>query len=693
MKTFPPERIRNVLLFGHQGTGKTSLAESLLFASGATTRLGRIEDGNTVCDYEPEEVKKGISVSVALAPVEWREHKINLLDSPGYADFIAEVKAAMRVADLAVLVVSAVEGIEVHHEILWELAAKAALPRLIFINKLDRERASYSSTLEEITSNLSGSFAPLHLPVGSEHDFAGVADVITKKAYRYDSANQTEQDLPPDLAPDAERLNTQIVESVAETDDSLLERYLEGEAIGAEEVTTGLARGLAAGVVFPVLAGSATKMIAIDRLADFIVDAGPAPAGRGPVIGTKPSSDEEIQRDQSPDGPLSVFVFKTVSDPYVGRISLFRVMSGKLRPDSQLFNATRNVEERIGQLFTLRGKTQEQLGEILAGDIGSVAKLTHTSSGDTLTDKGNPIVFPPVEMPERALAKAIAPKTKGDEDKLMTGLSRLQEEDPALQLERNSETHQTILWGTGETHLEVALDRLSRKFGVEVAEIDLRIPYRETIKVHAQGVGRHVKQTGGHGQYAIAHLDVEPLPRGSGYEYVDKIVGGVIPNQFIPSVNKGVEKAMVDGILAGYPVVDIKATLFDGKYHPVDSSDIAFQLAGTAAFKEATTAAGLVLLEPIMDLEVMVPDAYLGDVMGDLNSKRGRIQGTEAIGGKQLVRAKIPMAEVTRYAIDLRSMTHGKGTFRLNFSHYEEVPVHLTEKIVAEAKEAKEAAR
>lgn len=693
MKTYPTERIRNVVFFGHQGAGKTSLAEALLFASGATTRLGRIEDGNTVCDYEPEEVKKGISVSSALAPVEWGEHKINLLDSPGYADFIAEVDAALNVADLAVLVVSAVEGVEVQHQILWNVAAKVSIPRMVFVNKLDRERASYSRTLEDLSSKLGGSFAPLHLPIGEEHEFSGVADILSQRAYRYESGKASEEDLPSELAPDAERLHTQIVESVAESDDSLLERYLEGEALDAKEVTTGLAKGLAAGVVFPVLAGSATKLVAVDRLAEFIVEAGPPPAERGPGVGVKPSSEEQIQRAVSVDEPLSAFVFRTVSDPYVGRISLFRVISGKLRPDSTVTNATRSADERVGQVFTLRGKNQEQLSEALAGDIAAVAKLAQTRSGDTLCDKANPIVYPPLEPPERALAKAIEPKTKGDEDKLMTGLTKLQEEDPALQLERNPETHQTVLWGTGETHLEVALDRLSRKFGVEVQEIPLRIPYRETIAGRAQGIGRHVKQTGGHGQYGIAHLDVEPLDRGAGFEFVDKVVGGVIPNQFISSVQKGVEKALADGVLAGYPVVDLRVRLFDGKYHPVDSSDIAFQLAGILAFKEATSKAGLVLLEPIMDLEVLVPDAYLGDIMGDLNGKRGRIQGTESVGGRQLVKVKIPMAEVARYAIDLRSMTAGQGTFRMSFSHYEEVPTHLTEKIVAETTEAKEAAK
>jgi elongation factor G len=690
MKVYAPEKVRNLVLFGHQGTGKTSLAEALLFTSGATTRLGRVEDGNTVCDYEPEEIKRGISVALALAPVEWREHKLNVMDAPGYADFIAEVYAALRVADLAVMVVSAVEGVEVQHQFLWELAAAESIPRLVFINKLERERASFDRTLDDLSSKLGGGFAPLQLPIGEEHGFSGIADILNQKAFRYDGSGKSqEEDLPEELQAQAASLHTRIVESVAESDDSLLERYLEGETLETKEVIDGLSKGLSAATVFPVLSGAATKLIGIDRLADFIIDAGPSPVDRGPAVGTKPGSDEKIERNPSPDEPASALVFKTVSDPYVGRISLFRVMSGKVRPDSSLHNATRKVDERLGQLFTLRGKAQDGVPEVLAGDIAAVAKLSHTASGDTLADKSNPIVFPPPPTPERALAKAIAPKTKGDEDKLMTGLTRLQEEDPALALERNPETRQTLLWGTGEAHVDVNLERLARKFGVEVQEIPLRIPYRETVTASAQGLGRHVKQTGGHGQYGIAHVEVEPLERGAGFEFVDKIVGGAIPNQFIPSVQKGVEKARSEGVLAGYPVVDVRVRLFDGKYHPVDSSDIAFQLAGSLAFKDAAEKAGLALLEPIYDLEVTVPEGYLGDVLGDLNGKRGRIQGTEAVkGGRQVIRAKVPLGEITRYAIDLRSMTAGQGTFRMSFSHYEFVPAHLTDKIVAEPKKS-----
>jgi elongation factor G len=685
MKAYSPEAIRNVGLFGHQGTGKTSLIEALVFLSGATTRVGRIEDGNTVCDYEPEEIKRSLSVSLALAPIEWRNHKINLIDVPGYADFIGEAQAALRVVDLAVFVLSAVDGVQVQHQILWGLAAKLGIPRMVFINKLDRERASFSRTLTDLSEKLASGFAPVDLPLGEEHDLHGIVDVLEEKAYHYDAAGKASPaELSGTAAGEAGRLHMQIIESVAESDDGLLERYLEGEELSAHEVAAGLSSGLLAGSVFPVLAGSATHLVGVDRLADFIVEEGPSPAARGAAR----SADGSAERPPSPAAPLSAFVFKTVSDPYVGRISLFRVCSGTLHPDSSVFNASNAGDERIGQVFAIRGKTQVPLTEVPAGDIAAVAKLARTSSGDTLTDKGSPIVYPRLEAPDRVLAKAIAPKTKGDEDKLMTGLARLQEEDPALAVERNAETHQTLLWGTGETHLDVTLDRLHRKFGVDVAELPLRIPYRETVARKAQALGRHVKQTGGHGQYAIAHLEVEPAERGSGFEFVDKIVGGAIPNQFIPSVQKGVEKTMADGVLAGYPVVDVRVTLDDGKFHPVDSSDLAFQLAGGVAFKEAANAAGVILLEPIMDLEVVVPDAYLGDIMGDLNSKRGRIQGTEAIGGHQIVKAKVPMAEVARYAIDLRSMTGGQGTFRLAHSHYEEVPAHLVDKIVAETKEA-----
>ncbi len=685
MKTYPTDKIRNVVLLGHQSTGKTTLAEAMLFISGATTRMGAVSEGNTVCDFEPEEIKKGLSVSLALAPIEWKDHKINVLDAPGYADYVGEAQAALRVADLAVLVVSAVDGVQVQHEHLWHLAENAGIPRIAFINKLDRERADFHAVLESLTAKLGSGFAPLDLPLGEEHEFHGIADVLTERAHRYDSSGAvSEEEMSTELESETKQLHTKIVESVAETDDSLIEKYLGGEELSEKEVITGLHEGVVAGRVFPVLVGSATKLIGIDRLADLIVEMGPAPGEQGPVIGHPPGSDDLIERAVSADDPLSAFVFKTISDPYVGRISVFKVVSGKFRPDSSVLNVSAKSDERIAHVFTLKGKHQEQLSEIAAGDIGAVAKLAHTRSGETLTDKAHPIVFEALEPPDRSLAKAIEPKTKGDDEKLMIGLARLQEEDPALYLERNSETHQTLLWGTGETHLEVALERLLRKFGVEVVEIPLRIAYRETISKPGKGLGRHVKQSGGHGQYAICNLEIAPLPRGSEFQFVNKIFGGSIPSQWIPSVQKGVEKTLTDGAVAGYPVVDVQVTLVDGKYHAVDSSDMAFQIAGSLGFKEAVADAGVSLLEPIMNLEIMVPDEYLGEIMGDLNSKRGKIQGTEAIGHRQFVKAKVPMAEITRYAIDLRSMTAGKGTFSSTFSHYDEVPANLADKIIAE---------
>lgn len=686
MKTFSGEKIRNVVLLGHQGAGKTTLAEGLLFLSGAINRMGSVTDGNTVCDFEPEEIKKGISVSLAIAPFEWKGHKINLMDAPGYADFIGEAQAALRVADAAVLVVSAVDGLQVQHNVLWRMARNAGIPRFVFINKLDRERADFHGVLQSLKT-LGKGFAPVDLPLGEEHDFHGIVDVLTEKAFHYSEGKATESDMPAELASEASQLHIQIVESVAETDDALIEKYLEGEELTAEEVAKGLHAGVCDRNVFPVLVGSATNLIGLDRLADLIVEMAPSPVEVGTSVGTVPGTGEPAERPVLPDAPLSAFVFKTVSDPYVGRVSLFKVLSGTMSSDSNVHNFSTDCDERVAHVFVPVGKSQENVSAIPAGDIGAVAKLSDTHSGNTLGDKAHPILYEPLEPVDRVIAKAIAPKTKGDEDKLMTGLAKIQEEDPALLVERNPETHQTLIWGTGDTHLDIALERLSRKYGVDVEELELRIPYRETITGKGKGMGRHVKQSGGHGQYAICHLEVEPLPAGGGFEYVDKIFGGAIPSQFIPSVAKGIEKTMGEGAVAGYPVVDVKVTLVDGKYHPVDSSDMAFQVAGSLGFREAVKDAGVALLEPIMDMEILVPDHFLGDIMGDLNSKRGRIQGTEAVaGGRQLVKAQVPMAEVVRYAIDLRSMTGGQGTFKSTFSHYEQVPAHLADKIIAEAK-------
>lgn len=694
MKTYDANDIRNVLLVGHGGAGKTTLLEAMLYTSGQVTRMGRIEDGNTVSDFEPEEVKKQISVSLAMAPIEWNGVKINVLDAPGYADFIGDVRSAIRAVDAVVLVLSAVDGVEVQTEVAWELAAEAGLPRAIVVNKLDRERASFDRTLEELVQAFGTQVAPLELPVGEEHDFRGVADLLGRRAYTYDGAPKAiEGEWPEDVAARAEPLREKLMEAVAESDDALIETYLERGELEEKEIAHGVKQGVTAARIAPVLCVSAARAIGVDRLLSFIAEGLPAPAER-PHITVLSRTGDEIERPATAEAPLTAFVFKTISDPYVGHITMFRVFSGRMRPDSAMFNATKGVEERVGQLFTLRGKEHEPVPEIPAGDIGAVAKLAHTTTGDTFSTKEDPVQLPPLQMPEPLLAYALAPKTKGDEDKLSTALARLLEEDPTLRVERSEETHETVIYGMGEAHLDVVIERMKRKFGVEVSTAPAKIAYRETIRGPGKGTGRHVKQTGGHGQYGVCVIEIEPLPRGAGFEFVDKIFGGAIPNQFIPSVEKGVVKAMQQGVISGYPMVDVRCTLVDGKFHPVDSSDMAFQIAGSLALKEAAEQAGVILLEPVVELEVVAPEAYTGDIMGDLNVKRAKIAGIESAGvGKQRIRALVPQAEVARYAIELRSMTGGRGAFTMRFSHYEEVPPHLAERIVAEARRAKEEAQ
>ena len=683
MKSYPTENIRNIVLVGHGGAGKTSLAEALLFSSGAITRMGSVNDGNTVTDFDEEEIRKQLSISTALAPVEWKDHKINVLDAPGYADYVGEMRAAMRVADLAVFVLSAVEGLQVQTQVAWTYAEQLSLPRVIFVNKLDRENSSFRRTLDQLRDAYGLGVAPLSLPLGEEHELRGVLSVIDAGAFSYDeSGRATEEPVPEEEASELEQVRTALLDSVAETNDELLERYLESGELSREEIVSSLHQGIDNATIFPVFVGSATKLVGVDRLADGIVAAGPSPLDRPPL-----QSEGGETREPKPDAPMSALVFKTTSDPYVGRVSYFRVYSGILRGEGSVYNATKNIDERVGHIFTLRGKTQEPVEEVVAGDIGAAPKLAHTATGDTLADKSAPIVIPGVEPLEPLLPKAIGPKTKGDEDKLMIGLQKLMEEDPSLRVERNDETHQTILWGMGDNHLDVILERLKRKFSVEVAELPFKVPYRSTLRGKADALGRHVKQSGGHGQYGICNIRVEPLPRGEGFVFEDKIFGGAIPNQWIPSVEKGVRAAMADGVGTGFKMIDVRVELYDGKFHSVDSSDMAFQLAGTQAMKDAADKAGVTLLEPIWSLEVMVPEAYTGDIMGDLQKRRGIPEGIDSLGGgRQIVRAKVPFAEVTNYATDLRSLTGGQGTFSWRFSHYQEVPHDLANKILERAK-------
>jgi elongation factor G len=691
LKTYDAKDIRNVLLVGHGGSGKTTLLEAMLFTAGSITRMGVVEDGNTVSDHDPDEQRKGISVSLSMAPIEWEGVKINVLDAPGYADFVGDLRSAIRAVDAVIVVVSAVDGVEVQTEAAWELAVEAGLPRAIFVNKLDRERADFQATLDQLVSAFGNQVAPFELPIGAEHEFRGVADLLHEKADFYPSGPKAEEsEWPDEIHQMADPAREKLVEAVAESDDDLIEEYLEQGTLPEEHIVSGAKDGFARARLAPVIVGSAVKAIGIDRLLDFIVEEFPSPVDRG-AVAVQAKGGGEAERSCDTDAPPCAFVFKTISDPFVGHITMFRVFSGKVRPDSSLHNATQGTDERIGQLFTQKGKEHESVAEVSAGDIGAVAKLQHAHTGDTFSAKDDPVQVPPIELPEPLLAYAIAPKTKGDEDRLATGLSRLREEDPTLRVSRNEETHETVMHGMGEAHLEVMIERLKRKYGVDVFTAPAKIAYRETVRGSAKAQGRHVKQSGGHGQYAVCSIELEPAARGEGFVYEDKIFGGAIPNQFIPSIEKGIVKTMAEGVLSGNPMVDVKVTLVDGKFHPVDSSDMAFQIAGSLALKEAVEQAGVMLLEPVVDLDVIVPDAYTGDIMGDLNSKRGRIAGMEqAGGGKQVIHATVPQAEVARYVIDLRSMTGGRGAFSMAFSHYEEMPQQLAQRVIDAYQQARE---
>ncbi|HUF58495.1 MAG TPA: elongation factor G [Actinomycetota bacterium] len=693
MKTYDAKDIRNVLLVGHGGSGKTTLFEAMLFAAGAITRMGTVEDGNTVSDHDPDEQRRQISVSLAMSPIEWNNSKINVLDAPGTADFVGDVRSAVRAADAVIVVVSAVDGVEVQTEFAWELAVQEDLPRAIFVNKLDRERADFQATLDQLVSSFGNQVAPFELPIGAESEFNGIADLLHEKADLYPSGPKAEEsEWPDEIHQIADPAREKLIEAVAESDDALIEQYLEEGTLPEAVITQGAKDGFTNARLAPVFVGSASKAIGIDRLLDFIVEEFPSPLDRAPMkVIAKDGEEKERTCDSS--GPLTAFVFKTLSDPFVGHITMFRVFSGRVRPDSSAHNSTQGTDERIGQLFALKGKEHESVSEVPAGDIGAVAKLPHTHTGDTFATKDDPVQLPPVELPEPLLAYAISPKTKGDEDRLATGLSRLREEDPTFRVARNDETHQTVIYGMGEAHLGVQIERLKAKFGVEVETKPAKIAYRETIRSKAKAQGRHVKQSGGHGQYAVCEIEIEPLPRGEGFVYDDKIFGGAIPQQFIPSIEKGIVKTMSEGVLSGNPMVDIKVTLVDGKFHAVDSSDMAFQIAGSLALKEAVEQGGVALLEPVVQLAVTVPESFTGDIMGDLNAKRGKIQGMDQIGGgKQVINALVPQGEVARYVIDLRSMTGGRGAFSMTFSHYDEMPQHLAQKVIDEYQQAREEA-
>ena len=682
MQQYGLENIRNLVLLSHSGAGKTSLSEAVLFDTGAINRLGRVDDGTTTSDYDPDEIKRKISINLTLLPCQWKETKINIIDTPGYSDFVGEVRAAIRVGEGAIIMVCAASGVEVGTEQVWAYSEEAGLARLIFVNKMDRENASFHRVVDEIRSRFGSRCMPLQLPIGAQSTFEGVVDLLARKSYI--GSEMKEGDIPSSLQDEAGSFRSQLVEAVAETDDNLLTKYLDGEELTLEELADGLRRAVVSGKVVPILVGSALRNIGVTLLLDAAYKCLPSPKERQVVIIDESAEGGVRQVEPNEDGSLAALVFKTSADPYVGKLTYFRVYTGVIDSNSQVWNATRGGAERIGQLFLLRGKTQEPVSQLRAGDIGAVAKLNLTSTGDTLCGRDKPIKIASIKFPVPIFSGAVHPKTKADLDKLGAALTRLTEEDPTLEVRRVPDTGETVLSGLGETQLEVAMEKMLRKFGINVQLEMPKVPYKETVTTAAKAEYKHKKQTGGHGQYGHVLLEVEPLPRGSGTEFADRVVGGAIPRNYIPAVEKGVNEAMQEGVLAGYPVVDVKATVYDGSFHPVDSSDICFKIAGAQALKKGLAQAQPILLEPIMNIKVTVPEQFTGDIIGDLNTKRARVLGMNPQDGFNVIEAQVPQAEVLRYAIDLKSITQGRGTFKVEFSHYEQIPLQVTQKIITQ---------
>ncbi len=680
----PADKIRNVALVGHRGSGKTSLNEALLFEAGAVNRLGSVADGTTVSDSAPDEQSRQMSIASSLASFEWEGRKVNLIDTPGEPSFVADAMAALRVCESAVFVINGVMGVEVNTERLWSRAAELGLSRLIFVNMLDRERADFFRTLDSLKSSFGPHAVATEIPIGHEHEVRGVIDLIDMKAYEYegeDRENCREIEIPDDLKGRAQEYREKLMDEVAENSDELMEHYLEGIEIPHEELVTALKDGVTNGKLFPITCGVATKNLATNRLLDAIIEDLPSPVKAGAV-----EAGENVYLNPDPEGDLVAFVFKTLADPYAGRINLFRVYQGKLRPDSQVYNCRTHNKERIGQLLVPQGKETGHADEFGPGDIGAVAKLKETHANDLLCGSDRDDValsLPP--MPAPVMAFAVEPKARGDEDKVFTALRRLQEEDPTIDLHRDEQTGEQIVAGLSQVHVEVIVGRLKERFDAEVNLTTPRVPYRETIKGSAKAHGRYKKQTGGRGQFGDCHIEIEPLPDGEGFEFDNAIKGGVIPSGFIPAVQKGIEEAMAQGVVAGYPMRGVRVRLYDGSYHTVDSSEMAFKVAGSMAFKDAAAQARPALLEPIMEVTVTVPEAYVGDVIGDLNSRRGRPLGMEPKGSMTEVKADVPMSEMLTYAPDLRAITGGQGDYTMDFARYEEVPSHLAQKVIAEA--------
>ncbi|HUT19811.1 MAG TPA: elongation factor G [Anaerolineae bacterium] len=684
MKDYKTGQLRNMVFLSHQGAGKTTLTESMVLASGAINRPGRVEDGNTVADFEEEEIERHMSLSTGVVAIEWKANKINVLDTPGTFDFVGEVLQSIRVADSALFLVDAVSGVEVGTELTWGHAGDT-LPRMVLITKMDRENASFERALNSLNEHFEAQFVPMLLPVGSQSDLAGVVDVVKMKAYM--GPEGEEADVPEDMADQVDEARMQLIDVAAESDDELIIKYLDGEELSTEEISRGLQASIAEGAVVPVLAAAGTEGIGVRAVMDAIVSYMPAPPESVTVINMATQEEEELAADAS--APLSALVFKTTVDPF-GKQSYFRVYSGALESDSRVLNVDTGEEERLGQISVAQGREQIPVGRVIAGDIGVVAKLSETLTGHTLCDRDRPVKLPPIEFPTPIFAVAVNPKTKADSAKMGTGLSRLVEEDPSYEWHLEPSTRQTILSGRGSAHIDIACRRLQRKFGVEVVTSVPKVPYRETITHTAEDTYRHKKQTGGAGQFAQVSMRLEPVEQGTGFVYEWKVFGGAVSTSFRPSIEKGIRSVLETGVLAGYPVVDISVAITDGKEHPVDSKDIAFQIAGREGFKAAFLQAGPVLLEPICDVEISVPDEFMGDVLNDLNTRRGRVMGMNQRAGRSIVTAQVPLSEMQRYSTSLRAITQGRGIYSMKISSYEQVPSHLAEEIVAQARQEAE---
>jgi elongation factor G len=687
MKEYQTDKIRNVVLIGHGGSGKTTLAEAMLYNGKAVERTGRVEEGTTVSDFDPEEIKRQISIGASVLPVEWKDNKINILDTPGYFDFMGEVVSSLRVAEGAVLLVDAASGIEVGTEKGWELTSERNMPRIILVNKMNRENADFFKVVEALREQFGVSIAPFQIPIGAGETFKGIINVVDMKAREYSGKEYRDTEIPDEYSDRIEPIREMVIEAVAETDDELMMKFFDGEAFTEEEIREGLRKGVLSGKIVPVLCGAGDLNIGVETLMDTITAYLPSPKD-GAKVYAQDKNGEPVEKELTTEGGFSAQVFKTIADPYVGKISIFKVITGSITSDIPLFNASKDEKEKFGNIFYIRGKKQIGAEKAVAGDIVAVAKLQHTTTGDTLAEGKTDFVYSPIEFAEPSISMAIVPKAKGDEEKISGGLHRLLEEDPTFLAEKNSETGDLLVSGQGEVHIEVITRKLASKFGVDVELKDPRLPYRETIRGTSKAEGKHKKQSGGRGQYGHVWIEFEPLnDLNTDLEFVDKIVGGVVPRQFIPAVEKGLREAIKEGVLAGYPVVGIRATLYDGSFHSVDSDEMSFKIAANLSYKKGMNEASPVLLEPIMRLEIVVPEDYMGDVIGDINKKRGRILGMEPKGGKQLIIAEAPLGEMFKYATDLRSMTQARGSFTMKFERYEEAPPAITEKVIAESKE------